>query len=61
MRMNGFANIHRIASHLNGKTNFANQITSVGPDNAAAENAVIIFVEQKLGDTLVATISDGPA
>ena len=59
--MNGFANIHRIASHLNGKTNFANQIPSIGPDNAAAENAVVIFVEQKLGETLVATISDGPA
>ena len=59
--MNGLADIHRIASHLDGKTNFANQITSVGPDNAAAENAVVIFVEQKLGDTLVATISDGPA
>ena len=59
--MNGFANIHWIAAHFDRETNFADQIAGASPDDATAENTVVGFVEQKLGEAFVATIGDSPA
>ena len=59
--MNGLADIHWVASHLDRETDFADQIAGIGTDDATAENAVVGFVEQELSEAFVATISDGPA
>ena len=61
MRMDGLADVDRIASHLDGEANLADQVARMGADDAAAEHAVVGFIEQELGEALVAPIGDGAA
>ena len=59
--MNRLTDVRGIASHLHRKAHFADQIACVGADNAAAENPMVRFVEQQLGEPLITSIGDGPA
>ena len=59
--MDRLTDVRGIASHLHGKAHFADQFTRLGANNAAAENPMVRFVEQKLGEPLITSIGDGPA
>ena len=59
--MDRLADVDRIAAHLDREANLADQIARMGADDAAAEQSVVRFVEQKLGEALVAAIGDGAA
>ena len=48
--MDRLTDIRGIASHLHRKADFADQIAGVGADNAAAENPMVRFVKQQLGE-----------
>ena len=43
------------------KRHLADHVAGMGTDDAAAEHAVRLGVEQQLGEALVAAIGDGPA
>ena len=38
MRVNGFADVHRIRAHLDGQSHLTNHVASVGANDAAAED-----------------------
>ena len=46
VRVNGFADVDRIAPHLHRETHFADQIARMRADDAAAKEAMVAFVEQ---------------
>ena len=58
MRMDGLAEVNRIASHLHGEAYLADQVARMGADDAAAEQSVISLIEQELGESLVAPVGD---
>jgi len=35
VRVDGFADVHRVDAHLYGQSDFANQVTRVGADDTA--------------------------
>ena len=35
MRVNSFANVHRVCAHLDGQSDLANHVAGVGADHAA--------------------------
>ena len=43
VRVDGFANVHRISAHLNGQGNLPDHVASVGADHAAAQNLAVGF------------------
>src|SRR5207344_2627895 len=61
MGMDGFADVDGIATHFDREADLADQLSGMGADDAAAENAMVGFVEQELGETLVAAIGNGAA
>src|ERR1700737_4433894 len=61
MGMDGFADVDGIATHFDRKADLADQVSGMGADDAAAENAMVGFVEQELGETLVTAIGNGAA
>src|SRR5436190_22957136 len=56
MRVDGLADVDRIASHLHGEADLADQVARMGADDAAAEQAVIGLIEQQFGESLVAPV-----
>src|SRR4029077_7651981 len=58
VRMDSLADVDRIASHLHGEADLAAHAARMGADDAAAEHAVIGFVEQELGEAFVAPVGD---
>src|SRR4029077_2960579 len=58
MRVDGLADVDRIASHLHGEADLADQVARMGADDAAAEQAVIGLIEQQFGESLVAPVGD---
>jgi hypothetical protein len=58
MRMDGLADVDRVASHLHGEADLADQVARMGADDAAAEQAVIGLIEQQFGESLVAPVGD---
>jgi hypothetical protein len=54
VRVDGEANILGVGAHLDRQRGLGNEVACVGPDNSAADDPVGIFVEQHLGDALVA-------
>ena len=56
--MNGFANVSRLASHLDRQTDFADEITGMRSYDAAADQAMRRLIEQELGEAFVATVGD---
>jgi len=59
--MDSLADVDRVASHLHGEADLADQVARMGADDAAAEHAVIGLVEQELGESLVAPVGDRTA
>src|SRR5689334_1959424 len=59
VRMNGLANVDRIAAHLNRKAHFADQVARMRAHDAAAKEPMVALVEQKLGEAFVAAIGNG--
>ena len=41
MRVNGFADVHRVCTHLNGQCNLANHVAGMGADHAATQNFAV--------------------
>src|SRR5438093_3063344 len=58
MRVDGLADVSRLAAHLDREADLADQVAGVGADDAAADDAVGGFVEQQLGEALVAAVGD---
>lgn len=61
VRMDGLADIGRLAAHLDGQADLADQVSGMGADDAAADDPVRGLVKDQLGEALVAAIGDGPA
>ena len=61
VRVDGFANVHAVRTHLNRQGNLANHVARMGADNAAAQDAVGLRIKQQLGKALVAAIGNGAA
>ncbi len=66
MRVDRFANIHRVRTHLNGQRNLANHVARVGADHAAAQDLAMAVcfwgsIKQQLGHAFVAAIGYGTA
>src|SRR3954447_12682082 len=61
MRMNGLADVRRLAAHLDRKADFADQVACMRADDAAADDTMARRIEQQLGEPFVATVCDGPA
>ena len=55
MRMNGEADISRVATHLDRKRHLGDEVAGVGTDDARAQHAVRSRIEQQLRDAVVAT------
>src|SRR5262249_44858039 len=61
MRMNGLADICRLAAHLDREADFTDQVAGMRPDDSAADDPMGRRVEQQLGKTLIAAVGDGAA
>ena len=66
MWVNRFADIDGIRAHFNCKGHFANHVTRMRADHAAAQDFAVAVgfwrvVKQQLGDTFIAAIGDGAA
>ena len=66
MRVNRFADIHRIRTHLNRQHNLANHVTRMRAEHAAAQDLAVAVrfggvIKQQLGDACVAAIGNGAA
>ena len=58
MRVDGVADVGRLAAHLDGQREFGDQVTGVHADDARADDAVGGFIEDQLGETLAAADAD---
>ena len=61
MRMDGLADVHLVGAHLDRQRDLADHVAGVGADDAAADDAVGLRVEQQLGEAFVAAVGDRPA
>src|SRR6185312_4722516 len=59
MRVNGAADVDGIGAHLDRKRDLADEIPRVRADDAAADDATRLGVEEQLGEPLVAAVGDG--
>ena len=41
MRLDGFANVHAVRTHLNGQGNLANHVARMGADHATAQDLAV--------------------
>src|SRR3989442_11932357 len=60
MRMDGLADVGRVRSHLDRVRNLADQIAGAGADDAAADDAVRLAVEDQLGEAFIARVGNRP-
>ena len=58
VRVDGLANVDLVGAHLDGQGHFTDQIAGMGADDATADDAVRLGVEQQLGDALVPPVGD---
>jgi hypothetical protein len=58
MRMDRQADIGCIGTHLDGKSDFADELTGIRTDDAAADHSVSVWIEEQLGESLVATLCE---
>ena len=61
VRMDGLAYVRGFAAHFDCQAHFADQVARMGADNPAADHAMRCFVEDQLGETLVAAVGDRPS
>ena len=66
VRVNRLADVHRVGAHLDGQSDFADQVARVGADDAAAQDLAVTMgfravVEQELGEALGAAVGGGAA
>jgi len=59
--MDRAADVHRIRPHLDRQCDLADEIAGVRADDAAADDALRLLVEQQLGEALVAAVGDRAA
>ena len=59
--MDGLADVDRVGAHLDRQRDLADQVAGVRADDAAADDAVRLVVEQQLGEAFVAAVGDGAA
>src|SRR5262249_40218994 len=59
MRMDPLTDVHRTAAHLDREADLADEIARMRADDAAADDAPGGFVEEELGEALVAAVGDG--
>ena len=59
MRVDGLADIFRVATHFDGERQLADQIAGVGADDTAADDAMGLFIHEDLGKAFVAAIGNG--
>lgn len=52
--MDGEPDVVRIGAHLARKAGLGDEVSGVGTDNSAADDAVGLVIEQNLGDTFIA-------
>jgi hypothetical protein len=43
--VNRLSNVHRIRAHLDGQSDFANQVARVGADDAAAQDLAVAVID----------------
>ena len=58
MRMDGMADVGRLAAHLDGQRDFRDQVAGVHTDDAAADHAIGGLVEQQFGEAFAAADAD---
>jgi len=58
MRMDRQANIGCVGTHLDGKRNFSDELAGIRTDDAAADHSVSVWIEEQLGESLVATLCE---
>src|SRR5258708_25296255 len=58
MRMDRLADVGGIAAHVDRQRELADEISRAGADDAAAEDAMVVGVEDELGETLVARVGN---
>ena len=61
VRVDGAADVDRVGAHLDRQRDLADQVAGVRADDAAADDAVRLRVEQQLGEALVAAVGDRAA
>ncbi len=66
VRVDGLADIDRIRAHFNRQRNFADHVTGMGADHAAAQDFAVAvclgrIIKQQLGYAFVAAIGNGAA
>ena len=59
--MDGLADVDGVGAHLDGQRDLADHVAGVGADDAAADDAVGFFIEDQLGEALVAAVGNRPA
>ena len=57
--MNGFGDVDGVCAHFYCEAHLTNQVTRVGADDTAADDAVRFVVEDQLGEAFIATVGDG--
>src|SRR5439155_13488190 len=60
MRVDTLTDIHRVTAHLDCQAEFADQVAGVRADDASADRAMRLLVENELGEAFVAAIGDRP-
>src|SRR6185295_3049918 len=59
--VDSLADVSRVGAHLDAERHLADEIAGAGADDAGADDAVRLLVENQLGETLVAGVGDGAA
>ena len=53
VRVNGLADVDRVAAHLDGQTDFADHVASIRADDGTADDAMRFGIEDQLGKAVV--------
>ena len=61
MRVDRASDVDRVGAHLDRERDLADQVAGMRADDAAADDAMRLLVEQQLGEALVATVGDRAA
>src|SRR5580704_12730454 len=61
MRMDRLANVSGLTTHFNCETDLADEIASLHPDDASADESTCFLIEYQLGKSLIAPVCDRAA